>query len=111
MMMMPSTRPTIVAVLILLGAWSEARAQGFEPFTLRGARLLQPDGTLADGMAVVVAGGVIVRVTQASEESLPNVHELPAGSVLSPGLIDLASSIGAHGECCSKFRAIASARS
>ena len=31
MMMMPSTRPTIVAVLILLGAWSEARAQGFEP--------------------------------------------------------------------------------
>jgi imidazolonepropionase-like amidohydrolase len=65
-------------------------------FTLTGGRVLQPDGTLADGLAVVVAGDRIRRVAGDAESDLPGPVKLAPGTVIAPGLIDLCSSIAAH---------------
>ncbi len=86
----------LVVVAALAGFSSAALAQDAgRTFTLSGARILLPDGKLAEGFAVVVSGGRIQRVAEASEAGLPGLVQLDAGSVLSPGLIDLCSSIGA----------------
>ena len=83
-------------------------------FTLTGGRVLLPDGTLAGSLAVVISDGHIQRVTDANEAGLPGVIELARASVLSPGLIDVGSSIGAfqqNVETASEIDAEASARS
>ncbi len=83
-------------------------------FTLTGGRVLLPDGTLAGNLAVVISDGHIQRVTDANEAGLPGVIELARASVLSPGLIDVGSSIGAfqqNVETASEIDAEASARS
>lgn len=83
-------------------------------FTLTGAQVLQPDGTLAKGLAVVVSGDRIMRVVSATQVDLPDPRRLSETSVLSPGLVDLCSSIAAYGEPVEVARAVdpgASARS
>lgn len=75
-------------------------------FTLSGARVLLPDGTLADGLAVVVSEDRIQRVTDAREEGLPRVRKLAPTSVVSPGLIDLGSALGSYQQNVESARAV-----
>lgn len=65
-------------------------------FTLVGGRVLLPGGTLTGGLAVVISDGQIQRVTDAGEAGLPGVVRLAPASVLSPGLIDVGSTIGSY---------------
>lgn len=69
-----------------------------ESFTLVGAKVLAEDGRLRDGLAVVVDKGRIVSVVADTQTGLPSRRELPAGSVISPGLIDLPSGLGVTGQ-------------
>ncbi|MGP1347769.1 MAG: amidohydrolase family protein [Phycisphaerales bacterium] len=58
---------------------------------------LMPDGSLASGRAVVIERGVIVGLQDASDfEGDESVMRYP-GHVLSPGLIELGSSLGVRG--------------
>ena len=76
----------------------DARAE--DPRTIIADRTLLPDGTLAPGLAVVLAAdGTIEGVVPSTTESLPLPKiEFGPGSVLTPGLHELLSSIGAPGE-------------
>lgn len=76
----------------------EAAAGGCEPFTLCGAKVLLPDGTLAGGLAVVVRGDRIERVSRQDDANLPDAIRFPSDAVISPGLIDAGSSLGALGQ-------------
>ncbi len=83
-----------------LAGWGGA-AGAQERTTIVVGKMVMPDGTLRERMGVVISGGKIEKVAPASE--------LPAGSagsgtyirldsaVLSPGLIDVGSSLGATG--------------
>ena len=86
----------VLTTLFTIVSLSSLSAQSSGDFTLTGARVLLPDGALAEGLAVVISEGQIRRVTDASEAELPGVKRLPAASVLSPGLIDVGSSIGSY---------------
>lgn len=66
--------------------------------TLIGARILAPDGSLQKGLAVVIENGRIARVVPESTAGLPNPHRLDAEAVISPGLIDLPSSLAVDGQ-------------
>lgn len=60
--------------------------------------VLMPDGTLADDMAVHVVDGAIKQIGAMKDfADHPRAMQLPDGAVLSPGLIDLAASIGVRG--------------
>jgi imidazolonepropionase-like amidohydrolase len=58
---------------------------------------IMPDGTIREDVGVLIGDdGVIRRVTAAAElADHPRARRLPEGSVLSPGMIDLASAVGA----------------
>ena len=89
---------TLLALLMALDLTTGSLAGATPaPFTLVGGRVLRSDGTLKDGLAIVVAGQRILRVAKSSEK-LPNPVRLPPMSVVSPGIIDVCSSIGADGE-------------
>jgi imidazolonepropionase-like amidohydrolase len=88
----------VLSVLLGAGAASVLGAGGDSPWTLAGARILQADGSLLEGGALVIAGGRIERFAKEEEKELPSPIRLPAGSVISPGLIEVASGIGAAGE-------------
>ncbi|MGE3109415.1 MAG: amidohydrolase family protein [Phycisphaerales bacterium] len=95
--MMTSLVRAAVVGLLAAGACAGAMAQ--ERTTIVAGKMVMPDGTLAEKMGVVIVNGKIERVAPASE--------LPAGgegeyvridsAVLSPGLIDVGSSLGAYG--------------
>ncbi|MFK7962264.1 MAG: amidohydrolase family protein [Phycisphaerales bacterium] len=60
--------------------------------------VLMPDGSLADDMAVHVVDGAIKQIGSMKDfADHPNATRLPDGAVLSPGLIDLAASVGVRG--------------
>lgn len=89
----------LLCILVMVGLTPWIQAADEEPaFTLAGAALLLPDGTLKPGGALVVSGERIVRLAESKEEGLPRVIRVPKGAVISPGLIDLGSTIGAHGQ-------------
>jgi imidazolonepropionase-like amidohydrolase len=69
-----------------------------EAFTLRGGKVMLADGTLAGGLAVVVRGDRIEGVSKEDEASLPGSVRLPPDAVISPGLIDAGSYLGALGQ-------------
>lgn len=66
---------------------------------LLAPHMLMPDGTIKDDMGVLIGDdGRIQRVESLADlADHPRAVRLPEGSVLSPGLIDLASSAGAFG--------------
>ena len=68
------------------------------PLVLLADRIVQPDGTLKDDVAVVVQGGKIRRVVAGADVQDQDVRRLGKGSVLCPGLIDLCASIGSVGQ-------------
>jgi imidazolonepropionase-like amidohydrolase len=76
----------------------DGAGDGRKPFTLCGGKVLLPDGTLASGLAVVIRGDRIERVSREDEAGLPDPVRLPPDAVLSPGLIDAGSSLGAFGQ-------------
>ncbi|MFN0057208.1 MAG: amidohydrolase family protein [Planctomycetota bacterium] len=76
----------------------DASAASPSVFTLVGARVVKADGELYDGLAVVVDNGRIQRIELASTTGLPTPVELPAGSVLCPGFIELCSNLGAKNQ-------------
>jgi len=90
-------RRVLCLVLLLAGAGA---LPADEPRTLVAERTLLPDGTLAAGLAVILDGeGRIRGVVPAEGKELPApVRRFAAGSVLSPGLHELLSGIGAPEE-------------
>ena len=87
----------IIGVVLLGGAPPLAAADGL---TIVAERTLLPDGTLAEGLAVVIDDeGRIARVIAVAGKELPEpVRRFGAGSVLAPGLHELLSALGAPGE-------------
>ena len=69
-------------------------------------RWVAPDGSIRPDGAVLVTDGKISRVGPADE--LPDAKRVayPSGSVVSPGLIDLLSSLGVHGQNIERVRSI-----
>lgn len=87
----------VIAGVMSLVVSGAAVAQS-ESYTIIAERAVMPDGTLRANVAVEVRGGKIERVVEADRISAnANVIRLPKGAVLSPGLIDLASSLGVEG--------------
>jgi len=73
------------------------------PLTLRADHAMKPDGTLAQGVLVVLQDGKIKDTCFGEEaKKAKNARQLPPGAVVSPGLIDLFASIGAHGQASEK---------
>ncbi|HIA26644.1 MAG TPA: hypothetical protein EYN79_00755, partial [Planctomycetes bacterium] len=81
-------RPLLVPLVVLALALNSLLVAG-ETVLLGGLTLL-PDGTIAEGLAVVIGDdGKITRVLPVAEAGEGTRRTLPAGSVLSPGLHDL----------------------
>ena len=66
--------------------------------TLVAGRIVRPDGTLDDGVAIVVRDGKIKRLVAAKTVRGPEVRRFDPQTVICPGLIDLFSSIGVGGQ-------------
>lgn len=79
--------------------------------TILVGNVLQPDGTIAPNMAVVVAGGKVERVVAADQagatpkDTVVKFERYP-GAVISPGLIDLRSAAGAFGNTTERLRPV-----
>lgn len=66
--------------------------------TLVAGRIVRPDGTLDDGVAIVVRDGKIKRVVAAKDVRGPDIRRFDTQTVVCPGLIDVFSSIGVSGQ-------------
>lgn len=92
----------VAAALMAAGAGS-AGSLAQDRTILLGAAVVQPDGTLAPNMAVVIVNGKIASVVSADQvkagekDDVVRLGEV-AGAVISPGLIDLMSGVGAMGD-------------
>lgn len=84
--------------LLTVGVLVASSALFADSRTLIGGRVLAPDGSLQKGLAVVIENGRIARVVPDSTMGLPNPHRLDPDAVVSPGLIDLPSSLGVDGQ-------------
>ncbi len=73
-------------------------AQDASSVTLVAGRIVRPDGTLDNAVAVVVRDGKIKRVIPTDDAGDTNVRRFDAESVVCPGLIDLFSAIGMGGQ-------------
>lgn len=97
-------RAMVGVSLFAAGAFAQDRT------ILMGA-VVKPDGRIAPGMAVVVAGGKIERVVPAGEVN-PTSKDVVVkfeefqGAVISPGLIDLRSAAGALGQTYERTRPV-----
>ncbi len=85
-----------LAIAATLGGVAHAAA---EDTVLIAPHAVMPDGSLRPEVGVLIdAGGVIRRVVDAADlADHPRARRLPEGSVLSPGLVDLASFSGVLG--------------
>ncbi len=91
----------IVALVVALPAGlcaTALSADGSPSLTLIAGRIVQPDGTLKENVAVVVRAGKIKRVGPAAEAQGQRIRRFGPQSVVCPGLIDLFSSVGAVGQ-------------
>lgn len=87
----------VCAGVLSLASLAMAQAQSTS-YTLIADRAVMPDGSLRANVAVEVRDGRIARVIAADQVAAnANARRLPAGAVLAPGLIDLASSLGVEG--------------
>ena len=68
--------PCLVAVPV-----AAQDAGGAATFALVGGRVLMPDGSLADGLAVVISGDRITHVMRADTARLSNVRRVAAGAI------------------------------
>ncbi len=73
-------------------------AQGTPPLTLLAGRVVRPNGTLKDHLAVLVQDGKIKSLGPADEAPGEQTRRFGPETVICPGLIDLFSSIGAVGQ-------------
>lgn len=93
---------TVLLLFAVIAQGSLASAAG--EFALVGGRILLPDGSLAEGKAVVIGiDGKIERIIPAADIGELPKKVLPEGSVLSPGLHDLLGGFGA-GEAVERTR-------
>jgi imidazolonepropionase-like amidohydrolase len=69
------------------------------------SRMVAPDGTLAENVAIVISGGRIERLAPAQEFE-GDIAAYRVDGVVSPGLIDLVSSLGVAGEDASATHAV-----
>ena len=93
---------TVLLLFAVIAQGSLASASG--EFALVGGRILLPDGSLAEGKAVVIGiAGKIERIIPAADIGELPKKVLPEGSVLSPGLHDLLGGFGA-GEAVERTR-------
>jgi len=92
-------RTLIVACLCASGSVHAAvhGAEDGERLTIVPRAIVGPDGSLMSGMAVVVHGERIEAVVAADQvEDGPGIMRFP-DAVLSPGLVDIGSTLGVHG--------------
>lgn len=88
-------RGSVVGGLVAIGVLASV-ACGARTVIIAG-QLVMPDGSLAEGKAVVVEDGVIRSVDRASDHADdPDAQRFP-DAVLSPGLIDIGSQIAVVG--------------
>ena len=66
--------------------------------TLVAGHIVRPDGTLDDGVAIVVRDGKIKRLVAAKDVRGPEIRRFDPQTVICPGLIDLFSQIGVGGQ-------------
>ena len=88
----------LTAVLSPCPGTAAESSDGAPPLTLLAGRVVQPDGTLKDNVAVLIEDGKIKSVVPASEAQDEQARRFDPDTVLCPGLIDLFSSIGAVGQ-------------
>lgn len=97
-----------IASVALLGTGTTSYAADSEAWI--ASATLRPDGTLAEGLAVVIDdSGRISRVVAVDGAKLPDgttIRTFPPGSVLFPGLHDLFGRAGAPDERSESLRAI-----
>ncbi len=66
--------------------------------TLVAGRIVRPDGTLEDEVAIVIRDGKIKRLVSAKDASGLEIRRFDSQTVICPGLIDLFSSVGVGGQ-------------
>ena len=91
----------VVALLVALPAGLCATALSADDspsLTLVAGRVVQPDGTLEENVAVVIRAGKIKRLGPAAEAQDQRIRRFGPETVVCPGLIDLFSSVGAVGQ-------------
>jgi len=76
--------------------------------TIVPGKLMMPDGSLVENRGIVIVGGKIERVEEASKlsPSGPGTFLKLDGAVVCPGLIDLGSSVGAYGSNTERLKPI-----
>lgn len=87
-----------VAVALLLAVCVPATTLAQAPSAIVAGRYLAPDGSLQDGMAVVLAGGKIKSVRPEAKLNVNGEVVRHPNGVLCPGLLDVRSEIGAYGQ-------------
>lgn len=95
----------LAAVAVLL-VGASAFAQ--DRTTIVAGKVMMPDGKLAENTGVVIVGGKIESVGDASKLAAtgPGTYLKLDGAVLCPGLIDLGSSLGAFGANAERLKPI-----
>ena len=90
---------------MLLGLALAAGTANAGTVIIETSGMVQRDGAIAEGAAVAVERGKISGMLLESDDRDEDAetHAYPAGSVLSPGLIDLGSTLGINGENTSTF--------
>ncbi|MGI9013206.1 MAG: amidohydrolase family protein [Phycisphaerales bacterium] len=81
---------------------AQSAASGNSRTILIADYVVMPDGTLAQGIAVVIENGKIASIIPvdqvADEDGSARIHRYGKNSVLSPGLIDAGSSLAVRGD-------------
>jgi len=86
--------------------WSAGSLRAAGPSAIVAGRYVTPAGTLESGVAIVCSDGKISAIRSADEVTgMDGVVRYP-GAVVSPGLIDLRSSLGSYGQNQESVRAI-----
>ena len=88
------------------GAASHACGQEAGLVTLVGGKILRPDGTLHEDMAVVIRDGKIKRLASARAARTGTIRRFDEQTVVFPGMIDLFSSIGTGGQSLETLAAV-----
>jgi imidazolonepropionase-like amidohydrolase len=99
------------AMIGMIGTLLMAGVAPAQDRTILVGSVLQPNGTIAPSMAVIISGGKVEKVVPADQagvgpkDTLIKYDQHP-GAVISPGLIDLRSAAGAMGDTLERLQPV-----